>query len=111
LAIARAALRHAPLVILDEPTTGLDKANEYLVHAALDELTRDATTILITHDLLWARRADLILYMEDGRIWEEGSHAELLALDGRYAAMYALQQESAAELALAGVGMNHAVPI
>lgn len=91
IAIARAAVRRAPIVVLDEPTTGLDKENEHLVHAALDELTHGATTILITHELERARTADQILYLENGEICERGTHDALLAMGGRYAAMYALQ--------------------
>jgi ATP-binding cassette subfamily B protein len=91
IAIARAAIRHAPIVVLDEPTTGLDNATEQAVHSALAELTRDATTLLITHDLHWAQRADRIFFLDEGRICEEGTHTELMALGGRYAAMAALQ--------------------
>ncbi|MGH2542365.1 MAG: ABC transporter ATP-binding protein [Ardenticatenaceae bacterium] len=91
IAIARAMLRGAPIVILDEPTTGLDKENERAVREALDELTEGCTTLLITHDLRAARPADLILYLEQGRVVERGTHDQLIRLGGRYAAMYALQ--------------------
>ena len=91
IAIARAAVRDAPIVILDEPTTGLDEHNERTVWEALEKLAAGRSTLLITHDVLRARRADLILYVERGRIVERGTHTQLLALDGRYATVHALQ--------------------
>jgi ATP-binding cassette, subfamily B, bacterial len=91
IAIARAAIRQAPIVILDEPTTGLDQENEQAVTDALDRLTAGRTTFWITHNLQAARHADRILYIEQGRLMEQGSHAELIRQQGRYAAMYALQ--------------------
>src|SRR5256712_3320246 len=94
LAIARAAVRNAPLLLLDEPTTGLDKKNERAVLEALQRLYHSRTTFLITHDLPDAIHADLILYLENGRIVERGTHAELMQANGRYAAMYGLQSSS-----------------
>ncbi|NJR62090.1 MAG: ABC transporter ATP-binding protein [Cyanobacteria bacterium CRU_2_1] len=91
IAIARAAVRKAPIVILDEPTVGLDNENEYAVTEALRRLTQDCTTFLITHDLRASTNANLILYIEKGRILERGTHAELLHLGQRYAAFYQLQ--------------------
>jgi ATP-binding cassette, subfamily B, bacterial len=91
IAIARAAIRQAPIVILDEPTTGLDQENEQAVTDALDRLTAGRTTFWITHNLQAARHADRILYIEQGRLMEQGNHAELIHHKGRYAAMYALQ--------------------
>jgi ATP-binding cassette subfamily B protein len=91
LAVARAALRRAPILILDEPTVGLDEENERLVRAALERLSAKQTTLLITHDLAFASRADRIAYVEAGRVLEEGTHAELMAHEGRYAALYRLQ--------------------
>lgn len=91
LAVARAALRRAPILILDEPTVGLDEENERLVRAALERLSAKQTTLLITHDLAFASRADRIAYVEAGRVLEEGTHAELMAREGRYAALYRLQ--------------------
>jgi ATP-binding cassette, subfamily B, bacterial len=91
LSIARAAIRQAPILILDEPTTGLDKANEREVLDALERLAIGRTTFLIIHDLELAARADLILYLEQGRLIERGTHAELMQLDDRYAALYRLQ--------------------
>lgn len=91
ISIARAAIRKAPIVILDEPTTGLDQESEHLVNQALDRLTQGKTTFTISHNLKAIQDADLILYMEGGQILEKGTHRELIHLSGRYAAMYALQ--------------------
>ncbi|HMQ31542.1 MAG TPA: ABC transporter ATP-binding protein [Chloroflexaceae bacterium] len=93
IAIARAAVRQAPIVILDEPTTGLDQANERAVSDALERLTADRTTFLIAHDLRTVEHVDLILFLEQGRVVERGAHAELLARGGKYAALYQLQLE------------------
>src|SRR5690348_4377360 len=91
IAIARAAIRRAPLLILDEPTTGLDGENERAVLEALERLTEGRTTFLITHDLQLAARANLILNLEAGRVRECGTHAELLRAEGPYANLYRLQ--------------------
>ncbi len=97
IAIARAAVRKAPILILDEPMTGLDKKNEQFVLDSLKRLDYGCTTFLITHDLNHAAQADLILYLEDGRVAERGTHAELLRLNGRYAALYAMHAGARAE--------------
>lgn len=94
IAIARAAIRQAPIVILDEPTTGLDNENERAVSEALYRLTTGRTTFLISHNLRVTERADLILFLEKGQISERGTHTELMRLGGRYAAMYTLQTAS-----------------
>ena len=91
IAIARAAIRQAPILILDEPTTGLDKESEKAVIDALQRLSANRTTFLITHDLDFATRADMIIYLENGRIAEQGSHLELMRKHGRYAALYEVQ--------------------
>jgi ATP-binding cassette subfamily B protein len=91
IAIARAAIRKAPILILDEPTTGLDKKNEAAVLDALERLHQSRTTFLISHDLRHATGVDLILYLEHGRIVERGPHAELLQANGPYAALYRMQ--------------------
>jgi ATP-binding cassette, subfamily B, bacterial len=91
IAIARAAVRKAPIVILDEPTVGLDNENEQMVSDALRRLTQDSTTFLITHDLRSATDADVILYIEQGQVVESGTHAQLMQLGKRYAALYQLQ--------------------
>ena len=91
IAIARAAVRQAPLIILDEPTTGLDKKNEKTVIEALERLTQGRTTFTIAHNLQSVVQADLILYLEAGRVVEQGTHAELMQLNGYYATMFSLQ--------------------
>jgi ATP-binding cassette subfamily B protein len=91
LAIARTALRDAPILLLDEPTTGLDEENQRVVMAALDRVSAGRTTVFVTHDLTLASRADVIFYLDGGRVAESGTHKELVALGGRYAGMYRLQ--------------------
>jgi ATP-binding cassette subfamily B protein len=91
IAIARAAIRQAPILILDEPATGLDEENERAVLEALERLALHRTTFFITHDLKLAARAERILYLEQGQVLEHGTHAELLLAQGRYATLYNLQ--------------------
>ncbi|MDZ7996201.1 MAG: ABC transporter ATP-binding protein [Nostoc sp. EfeVER01] len=88
ISIARAAIRQAAIAILDEPTTGLDNENEHAVNEALDRLTQKCTTFVVSHNLRAVEQADLILYIEDGQILEQGTHQELLRLGGHYSAMY-----------------------
>src|SRR5262249_49945977 len=97
IAIARAGLRQAPILILDEPTTGLDHANERLVLEALERLNHARTTFLITHDQAQAAGADLILYLENGQIVEQGTHAELMRAGGRYVATWNRQIQARAK--------------
>jgi len=86
IAIARASISRTPIVILDEPLSGLDEANSRAVTEALDRLTKGRTTFLVTHDLQHAAHCDRILLLKDGRIAEQGTHAELLQRNGAYAA-------------------------
>jgi subfamily B ATP-binding cassette protein MsbA len=91
VAIARALLRDAPILILDEATSALDSESERAVQAALEELTIGRTTICIAHRLSTIQKADRIVVLEDGRIVETGTHAELIQARGMYCKLYELQ--------------------
>jgi len=92
VAIARTLLKNPPLMIFDEATSALDSANERAIQEELKSAARNKTTLVIAHRLSTVADAHQILVMAQGRIVERGSHAELLAQDGRYAEMWRLQQ-------------------
>jgi len=93
LAIARALLRDAPILILDEATSALDTESERHIQAALDSVMEGRTALVIAHRLSTIEKADIIMVMDKGRIVERGSHAQLLALDGYYARLHSMQFE------------------
>ncbi len=97
LAIARALLKNAPILILDEATSSLDSEAERAVQEALEVLMRNRTTLVIAHRLSTVRRADKIIVLVRGRIVEEGTHAELFAMDHEYRKLYDLQFMTAPE--------------
>jgi ATP-binding cassette subfamily B protein len=91
IALARCAIRKAPVLLLDEPFTGLDEESRQAVFLGLEQLAAGRTTLLVTHELADAVACDLILYLEGGCIVEQGSHDELMRAAGRYASSFAAQ--------------------
>ncbi|MNI19200.1 Lipid A export ATP-binding/permease protein MsbA [compost metagenome] len=94
ISIARAILKDAPIVLLDEATASLDPENEAEIQKAINQLVQGKTVIAIAHRLKTIRNANQILVLNEGRIAEQGQHDELLALGGLYARMWTLQQET-----------------
>ncbi|HYL75527.1 MAG TPA: ABC transporter ATP-binding protein [Bryobacteraceae bacterium] len=94
IAIARAIIRDSPILILDEPSTGLDAASEKLVLDGLSHLMENRTTIVVAHRLATVQRADVIFVLQDGAIAESGSHEQLLANGGLYAQFHFLQSKN-----------------
>ncbi len=106
LVIARAILKNAPILLLDEATSALDSESELRVQAALNNLMRDRTTVVIAHRLSTVLNADMIHVVENGRVVESGRHAALLERGGAYARLYALQfagEETAEEAGVPGI--------
>jgi subfamily B ATP-binding cassette protein MsbA len=91
IAIGRALLKNAPILILDEATSSLDSHSERRIQEALNVLMKDRTTIVIAHRLSTVERADQIIVLDAGRIVESGTHSDLLAANGHYAALYRMQ--------------------
>jgi ATP-binding cassette, subfamily B, bacterial len=91
LAIARALLKNAPVLILDEPTSALDAETEAMLLDALERLMAGRTTFIIAHRLSTIRNADRIVVMSDGQVAETGTHRELLSKGGKYARLHELQ--------------------
>ena len=91
VAIARTLYRRQNLIIMDEPSSALDPLAEYRLNQELNEIAKDKTVIFISHRLSTVRDADCIYMMENGRIVESGTHGELLARGGKYAAMWKIQ--------------------
>lgn len=94
IAIARAILKNAPIIILDEATASIDPENEHLIQGAISELTKGKTVITIAHRLATIQNADQILVVEDGRIAEAGTHEELMKKDGLYRRFAAIREQA-----------------
>jgi ABC-type multidrug transport system fused ATPase/permease subunit len=91
LALARAILRDAPILILDEPMSAVDAITEARLDETIAHVAKGRTALIIAHRLATIRRADLILVIDEGRIAEQGTHAELMATSGRYRMLYETQ--------------------
>lgn len=91
LSIARALLKDAPILILDEATSSLDTESEREVQRALENLMQNRTTIVIAHRLSTIKNADRIIVLKEGQLVEEGTHAELLEREGEYSSLHRLQ--------------------
>jgi subfamily B ATP-binding cassette protein MsbA len=106
ISIARAMLKNAPILILDEATSSLDSEAERLVQEALEHLVENRTTLVIAHRLSTVRRADRILVVVSGQIVEQGTHDELIALGREYSKLHGLQFTAAAEVGGIGHSLN-----
>ena len=94
ISIARAMIKDAPIVILDEATSNIDPENEQLIQHAMEELTRDKTIIMIAHRLKTVRNADQIIVMNQGRIAQRGTHEQLMKQGGIYASLINVRTEA-----------------
>ncbi|WP_040690904.1 ABC transporter ATP-binding protein, partial [Nocardia vinacea] len=92
VSIARALLKDAPIVLLDEVTSALDPVNEAAVHAGIERLVAGRTVVMVAHRMRTIRRADHVVFLDGGRIVEQGSHDDLVGHGGRYAAFWAISQ-------------------
>lgn len=95
ISIARAILKDAPVILLDEATASLDPENEVEVQKAIDTLIKGRTVIVIAHKLKTVMNADRIVVLEDGRLKEQGAHDELMRQQGLYAHLWTIQERSA----------------
>ena len=94
IALARAFMRDAQILILDEPTAALDPRAEYEIYEQFKELTRSKATILVSHRFSTARMADRVIVLEQGKIIEQGTHTELMTQNGAYATLFRMQAEN-----------------
>ena len=101
IAIARAIVRDTPILILDEPTAGLDAGSEQSVIGALDALMKGRTSVVIAHHLGTIQHADVIFVINDSALVEQGTHEELLAKNGVYAELHRIQNPEEAQIATA----------
>jgi len=106
IAIARAIVRNAPILILDEPTAGLDAVSEQAVIDALRRLMEGRTSVVVAHDLAAIRRADVIFVVKDAELVEQGTHEDLLARGGLYAKLESIQTDGVADRVLAAPGSH-----
>jgi ATP-binding cassette subfamily B protein len=98
VAMARAAVRKAPILLLDEPTTGLDQHNEQAVSRSLLDIARGTTTLMVTHNLALAAQADLVVYLADGSVVQQGTHAELMKQPGPYQSAFQSRRKAEVKL-------------
>ncbi|MEM1120390.1 MAG: ATP-binding cassette domain-containing protein, partial [Bacteroidota bacterium] len=94
ISIARALIKDAPIILLDEATASLDPENEIYIQRAIQALVKDKTVIVIAHKLATIQQADTILVLNEGQLKESGKHADLLAQDGLYAHLWRTQQKA-----------------
>jgi ABC-type multidrug transport system fused ATPase/permease subunit len=109
VAVARAFVRNAPILLLDEPTSSVDSKTEHEILDALDRLMAGRTTIMIAHRLSTVRAAHAIIVLDKGRVLEHGTHADLLAKEGLYSQMYAMQSLKRVPAEKVGSNGRHAL--